>query len=266
MTIIVKPLRWWDMVTPREEEMPGFLRAYMGKGKQFRTPKRIWQDLWMRKRGEMNHVMGMRKFGTIKNFTGPKYQRGIICATAFGVAPAGGGTDPSLLDISNHWHQTAPVQARQFYGYDSDGSMEWEETSTFANIVWGTELTTGTDDSNDHTNKWWPDQPETNEGLNWDIRYLNEVLNGRGGTSGGMHLFKNAAVNRNSGQWYLLDTVSNDRVNGTQDGAIGHNRGNGTTKNPDSGHSNADVDVEIRVKDTGIAVASHSYVLDTGGS
>ena len=61
-------MSWWDMVSPHEEEMPDFLRAYMGKGMQFRTPKRRWEDLWMLKRGEMNSLVGVRRFN------GPKYQ------------------------------------------------------------------------------------------------------------------------------------------------------------------------------------------------
>jgi len=54
------------MVSPQgEEEMIPFLRTYMGKGKQFRTPKRMWEDLWRRQRGSLNHVMGGRNFGKI---------------------------------------------------------------------------------------------------------------------------------------------------------------------------------------------------------
>lgn len=265
MTSIIKPLRWWDMVSPTEEEMPDFLRAYMGKGMQFRTPKRMWEDLWMRKRGEMNHVIGMRKAGTIANFKGPKYQKGIICATAFGVAAD--GTEPNLQNITNATSSISPAPSRQQYAYDSDGGIEGDtDAGTEATIVYVT-ITTQTDDTNNHTNDWWPDQPDTNEGLNWDIRYLNEALTGSTTGIVLMHLLAdNTGVNRTSATWYLLDTISNDHVIASHDGGIGVNRNNGTTKDPAFGVTTLDVDVEIRATGSGSAVTSMHFDLDVEGT
>lgn len=248
------------MVTPREEEMPGFLRAYMGKGMQFRTPRRMWQDLWMRKRGDMNHILGMRKFGKIKAFTGPKYQKGMI-VIATGVT-SGATTEPNLQNVTHTNSQTAPTQARIFLAYDSDGSLRFDGDATTAATIAYADLTTQSDDSNTHTNDWWPDQPETNEGLNWDIQYNTTTHTGVG-----THwLFYDGAANRTISTWYLLDTVSNDHADAIPDGAIGINRGNGTAKTPDTGSSDGQADVDIRATGSGSAIATHTTDFTVDGA
>jgi len=246
---------WFGTVSPREEEMPAFLKV-IAQG--WRTPKRKWEDLWRLRRGELNHVLGMRRF----KFGNPKYQRGVLHPAGFWFDPPTGATTPTLTDITNYYAQVAPTPANQFYAYDSDGSMEWDEFASVitTNLVY-VELTTGTDDTNDHTNEWWPDQPDVNEGLNWDIRYLNEVASG-----GIAYYFRTAGVNRTTATWYLLDTVSNDHGDLSANGAIGHRRGNGTAKSPNVGSNTLDVDVEIRATGTGSAVASHSFALTTAGT
>ena len=258
---------WWDMVSPREEEMPNFLRAYIGKGMQFRTPKHKWEDLWRLKRGEVNGVLGMRKFGTIKKFTGPKYQRGILNPIGFWVEPAGGGgTEPNLQDVTHLNSQTAPTQARIALAYDSDGSLEFDgDATTLATIAY-TDLTTQSDDVNTHTNDWWPDQPDVNEGLNWDIQYTNLVHTGIGSVRTFWNTLGSPIGNRVSGEWYLLDTVSNDHADAGGDGAMVINRGNGTAKNPDTGSSDVDVDVDIRATGSGGSVAGHALDFTCNGA
>lgn len=248
---------WWDTVSPREEEMPEFLKL-IAQG--WRTPKRYWEDLWRLRRGELNHVLGMRRF----KFGNPKYQKGVLHPAGFWHAPpGGGGTNPTLTDITNTFSQVAPTPANQFYAYDSDGSLDWDEFGgAFGTNPIYTGLSTETDDTNNHASEWWPDQPDVNEGLNWDIRYLNEVLVG-----GIAYYFRdNLGANRTTATWYLLDTVSNDHADGGANGAIGHRRGNGTAKSPSTGTATLDLDVEIRATGTGSAVASHTYDLATAGT
>ncbi len=231
-------MNWWNMITPHEEEMPGFLRRYIGKATGWRTPKRRWEDLWRLKRGELNHVMGMRKFGTITNkFKGPKFQKGIICATA---AYTSVGTQPNLQDITD---DKAPATGAQriHIGYDSDGSIRWAEGGLVGSIVY-VDLTTQTDDSNNHTNDWWPDQPDTNEGLNWDIRYTNVTAT---------FSFNFSATVEDV--WVNLDTMSNNIADATSTGIMGTAQvGKGTGVDDGVG------DVEIRPTGGGATVASHT--------
>lgn len=251
-------LSWFDMVSPHPHEMPAFLRAYVGRGQEWRTPKRLWEDLWRLKRGDegLQMMLGKRQIKFIKN------QRGFIAMTV--VYQEDTGTQPLLTNITNSTSQVAPTAARQQYAYDSDGSMEQDVDATSeASIVYA-DLTTQTDDANNHSSEWWPDQPDVNEGLNWDIRYLNESTIG---TNFFTHLLAdNTGTNRTTATWYLLDTVSNDHVNASHDGGIGCNRTNGTAKNPNTGTSTLTVDVEIRATGSGVAVASHSYDLDCVGT
>ena len=257
-------MRWWDWVSPQgEQEMIPFLRVYMGKGKQFRTPKRMWEDLWMRKRGDMNHVMGMRKAVTITNFKGPKYQRGILHPIGFWAAD---GVIPNLQDIAHADSSTAPTPSRQQYAYDSNGSMQGDLSAQQETTIVYTDLTDLTDDPNDHTNDWWPDQPETNEGLNWEIRWRNVQDVGPEPYTADHLLADNTGVDRNVDEWYNLDTVSNDHADATHDGGIGVNRQNGTIKTPDTGLSTMTVDVEIGTDGAETALTSHSYDLDVEGT
>jgi hypothetical protein len=264
MNSIIKPLRWWDWVSPQgEQEMIPFLRAYVGKGMQFRTPKRKWEDLWRLKRGFLNNRLGERNFGmlSLSNFKGPKYQKGIICAAAFGVST---GTEPVLTAVTDSHSENSPTQCRNVLGYDSDGSLQWDgAATTVASITYAT-LTTGTDDTNNHTGEWWPDQPATNEGLNWDIQFTVDTQTGSGGGSV-WYSFSTTSTNRTISTWYLLDTVSNDRTNGTRDGCWGVGRTNGTAKNPITGTTTHDGTIEIRATGSGSAVATHSVQLDAVG-
>lgn len=252
---ILRPFSWYDMLRPSEQELIGMLRLLYGPS-WFRIPRRKWEELWIFRRGSLNASLDLRRF------RGPKYQRGIIVGTA---AYQGGTalTDVLLSDIAHLVAHVAPTAARQSYAYDSDGGMRHDlDATTFGSIVYS-DLTTQTDDTNDHTSEWWKLQPDTNEGLNWDIRYLNEATVGTIVT----HLLAdNTRTNRVSGTWYLLDTVSNDHADATDAGAVGCNRTNGTSKNPDVGLGTLTVDVEIRATGVGSAVANHSYDLDCEGT
>lgn len=242
-----KILSWWDMVSPREEEMPEFIKL-VGPG--WRTPTRRWEDLWRLRRGELNHVLGMRKFPTLR-----RLQRGSVSMFPSAVAAAGGagGTEPDLTDIQNDHSSVAPSPSRSFIWYNSDGEIRWYEgtsTPTYA------ALTTQTDDANDHTNEWWPDQPETNEGLNWDIRYTNDTSGGS--VTARYWLRTSVPADRTVDVWYLLDTVSNDAADAGVNGCLGVYRTNGIAKSPQTGVGTMIADIEIRATGTGSAVASHN--------
>lgn len=249
---------WFDMVTPSEPELLTMLRLLYGPN-WFRIPRRKWEDLWRLRRGYLNSLLGMRRLN------GPKFQRGIIIATA-AYQHSQGGTVPVLTDITHSLTHVAPTPSRQQYAYDSDGSMEHDLNAEAESTIVYTDLTTQTNDTNNHTNEWWPDQPDVNEGLNWDIRYLNFVDAGPRPLTAAHLLADSTGTNRVSGTWYLLDTISNDHADASHDGGIGCNHNNGTAKNPSGGTSTMTVDVEIRVTGSGSAVASHSYDLDVNGS
>jgi hypothetical protein len=262
MSAIILPGRpgWFGMVSPREEEMPEFLKV-IAQG--WRTPKRKWEDLWRLRRGELNHVLGMRQFGSLK------LQRGSVGARVQAAAAqqgAGPGTIPDVSDITNLFQQVAPAIARQSVWYESDGTIQWDEVSGgLASIVYA-QLTTQTDDANNHTLEWWPDNPETNEGLNWDIRYTNLT---EGGTPTATHYFEDPAdsgLDRDENVWYLLDTVSNDGGDATDDGAIGLNRNNGTAKSPSTGIADIVVDIQFRPTGSGGQIATHTVDLTVEGT
>jgi hypothetical protein len=148
--------------------------------------------------------------------------------------------------------------------YDSDGRIreDVDNTSVITSITYA-DLTTQTDDSNDHTDEWWPDAPDTNEGLNWDIRYtsLSET-----GTASARYKFRTTApADRTEDQWYLLDDVSNDGGDATANGAWGVYRSNGPVKAPETGTATQACTVEIRATGSGSAVASHSLSLTVVG-
>jgi len=255
MSNIIKPYSWWNMVSPQgEREMIPFLRTYMGKGKQFRTPKRMWEDLWRLKRSDMNHVMGMRKFGKITNFKGPKYQQGILHPIGMWAAAGGGGTEPDLSDVA-HDKATSASATRVAIAYDSDGTIEHYFGSTLAALIWSQLTTQDNQTSNDHTSEWWPDNPETNEGLNWDIRYTNLT------SAFDDQLMTTVPADRIEDTWYLLDDVSNDHVDYSNQGCL---QVRITAKG--TGTDNGITDVEIREKDTGSAIASHNVNIQVIGT
>lgn len=231
-------LSWYEMVKPSAEEMIAFLRCYLGAN-WWRHPPKKWHDTYMRYRGQC----GMAA-----------YQRGFMRIPGFWSEPAAGETSPALSAITHSHTELTPTAARIHIAYDSDGRIEWDATTNPTQIVY-TELATETDDTNDHTGEWWPDSPDVNEGLNWDIRFTNETI---GGTGGNIQRFRdNLAANRTVDIWYLLDTVSNDHADASANGSWGLLRANGTAKNPNFGTATVTVDIEIRVKDTGSQVATH---------
>lgn len=239
--------------------MPEFLKL-ISLG--WRTPKRKWEDLWRLRRGDLNHVLGMRQFG------GPKYQRGSVsvhpqAAAAQQGLPAG-GTMPNLQAFSDNHSNSAPTITRSTIAWDSDGSIEVDLNAQGSASIIYAELTTQSDDANDHTNDWWPDQPDVNEGLNWDIRYTNEAS---GGVVTARHFLETTVpADRVEDTWYLLDTVSNDHGDAVQTGAICVNRNNGTVKSPSTGAGDITCDIEIRVTTSGSAVASQSIFLEVEGT
>jgi len=242
------PLSWFKMVSPTAEEMPDFLKK---AGTGWRTPKRKWEQLWRLRAGE---------------FRGPKRQRGSVSAFAGHAFPAaGGGTSPDLSDITDHHSVSAPTIARISIAYDSDGAIRADLSATTIGSITYFTLTTESDDANDHTGEWWPDQPETNEGLNWDIRYTNLV---EGGSASARWYFYDTggAANRIEDTWYLLDTVSNDHADASAHGALGINRSNGTGKSPSTGSADNVMDVEIRATGSGSAVASHQVDITVTGT
>lgn len=249
---------WWDQVSPRAEEMPDFLRAYMGKGMQFRTPKHRWEDLWRLKRGEVNDILGIRRARSISNrVKGPKYQRGVLSPIGFWKDPPAGGTEPDLSDICHD--VTGANPQRIHIAYDSDGEIWWAVGGTVGSIVYAdlSPLTTASNcDANDHTSEWWPDNPETNEGLNWDIRITNI-------TSAFTAIFPTGGspLNRLEDEWYLLDDVSNDIADGTNNGSI-----RVQVSGKSSGTHDGIGDVEIRATGSGSAVASHEVNLQAIGT
>jgi len=205
----------------------------------------------------MNHVLGMR------SFTGPKRQRGSVSVHVnVNPTPAAGGTNVGMQNITHSHSSVAPTPSRIQLGWDSDGSVRYYFGTTVASVVWA-DLTTQSDDSNNHTDDWWPDQPDTNEGLNWDIRFTSKTFGGTGGTE---HLFFDGTSQRTEDTWYLLDTVSNDMADASRNGAFGVSRANGTAKTPSTGTATMDATIEIRATGTGSAVDSSVLDLQVEGT
>lgn len=242
---------WWEQVSPQQGEIEQLLRAYIGKATGWRTPKRKWEDLWRLKRGELNHVLGQRR-AFIK-------QRGSVSAFPYGVlVPPTGATSPTMTDIT-HTHPTsvAPTPARIQIAWDSDGAIRFDgDATTVATVAYAT-LTTQSDDANDHTGEWWPDQPDVNEGLNWDIRSTSEV------NPPSRRFWETGVGTRAVDTWYLLDTVSNDHADASADGCIVCLHSGGTAKSPSPGTKLVDVDIEIRATGSGGAVATTTLDLES---
>lgn len=257
--IITRQRSWFELVTPDREDMDAFLRGYIGAD-AWRTPRRLWRRMHHSKAGILLAENRIPKFR--------RYQRGNFAMFPAGTTAKGApGTVPNLQDITNATSSSSPTASRQQYAWDSDGGVEGDtDATTEASIVYA-DLTTQTDDSNDHTNDWWPDQPETNIGLDYDIRYDNEALTGNMDGVIADHLLPdNTGTDRVSGTWYLLDTVSNDHGDATHDGGIGVNRNNGIGKSPEFGVTTLNVDVEIRATGSGSALATCHLDLDVEGT
>jgi len=258
MSAIILPRSWFDMVTPSEAEMRNFLREYIGPD-HWRVHQMRWRELFHRNAGILiaeNRIPKLRKF-----------QRGSVGITVVANAAqqgAGGGTEPALLDIVQSETQVAPESARIQIAYDVDGTIEYYFGTTVGLVVWA-QLTTQSDDANNHDAHWWPDEPETDIGDDYDIRYLNEVEGGAGGT---FFYFRDTVgpTNRVSGTWYLLSTVSDDHADASANGCINCLRTNGTAKTPSTGNADLDVDIEIRATGSGSALASHNLDLDVEGT
>lgn len=247
------------MVTPSEAEMRNFLREYYG-AEHWRVPFMRWREAFHRNAGLL---IAENRIPKLK-----KYQRGSVSVTPFANAAqqgAASGTIPDLSDVTDDESNVAPAQSRISLWYHTDGDLQWwAGTGTVAAVLYA-QLTTQSDDANDHTLEWWPDNPETDIGLDYDIRYLNEVETG---TPTARHYFQDTIgpTDRVSGTWYLLDTVSDDAADATDEGAMGINRGNGTAKTPNTGFGRTEVDVEIRATGSGSALASHAVDITVTGT
>ncbi len=253
---IIKRASWFDMVTPSERELNAMLRLLYGPD-WFRVSRRKWEDLWRRRRGHLNAELGKRNFGTLKG------QRGFIMATAVYKEPAA-GTTPELTDITHDHTAVSPNQSRIHVMYDSDGRIRWDELSgTVSSLVYA-DLSTGTDDTNDHTSEWWPDSPDTNEGLNWEIQY---TIVSETGTCTRRKFQTVGLVNRAAAPtWHLLDTVSNDGGDALNSGCLAVHRGNGTAKTPETGTGEMTLDIDIRATGSGSSVADHRVDLTVNGT
>jgi len=244
---IIKPMMWTDIIRPTEEEMKWLLRQYIGAD-QWRIPRCKWHELYVFNRGLFGELNRWQNFKTWKR------QRGIIMATAaYQQALA---AQPALSNISHVQTKVAPAPARIQIAYDSDGSMEHFLGGLLGDIVY-TKLTTQTDDANDHTNEWWPDQPDINEGLNWDIRTTNETIDEIHGQADFWRFEDATPAERLVDIWYLLDRVSNDHADGSRSGALTCLHRGGTSKNPNPGICTYIGTIEIRATGSGGAVASH---------
>lgn len=256
MSAIILPRSWFDMVTPSEAEMRNFLREYIGPD-HWRVHQMRWRELFHRNAGILiaeNRIPKLRKF-----------QRGSVGITVVANAAqqgAGGGTEPALLDITNSESSVAPTAARNQIAYDVDGTIEYYFGTELVNVVYA-QLTTQSDDANNHDAHWWPDEPETDIGDDYDIQYNSET---EGGTGGTFFYLRDISANRTTATWYLLSTVSDDHADGSANGAIVLNRANGTAKTPNTGTATLTVDVEIRATGSGAALASHTLDLTSIGT
>lgn len=255
MTAIVRQLSWFEMVTPDRVDMDAFLREYIGAD-AWRTPRRLWRRMHHSKAGILiaeNRIPKLRKL-----------QRGSVGITVVANAAQQGADSavPNLQNITNAHSEVAPTPARQQYRYHTDGGMEFDGDAQGESTIVYAALTTQTDDANDHTDDWWPDQPETSIGLDYDIQFNSESA-----TGGVVHyLADNTGTNRTTATWYVLDTVFQDSADATHDGGIGFNRTNGVAKTPDVGLDTLTVTVEIRATTSGAALTSHDYDLDCEGT
>jgi len=253
MSAIILPgtTSWYDMLRPRPGEPEDFLKKFIGAG-WWRTPKRKKEELWLFKRPELNHVLGMRKFPTLR-----RLQRGSVSVYTFNYpySAGGGGDAPALTDITNTYTTTAPTNASQQVRYHTNGYIDWDEAANFASIVYA-QMTTDTDDANDHTYEWWDAAPSTGEGANYDIRYT-----GTTGTWTKIFYDTTGAANRVVNTWYLISTVYADSGDGVADGCLRQHKPGGIPKSPNTGTKTGTIDVEIRLKDTGSALASHTVDL-----
>ena len=240
---------WTDLVKPNEEHMNWFLRRYVGAD-WWRTPMMTWRELFTRKRGQLNHIRPPMK-SKIHVFNGPKYQRGmIVMATQFGVAPPPvGGTNPAETDVRHTHTTTAPQNARQAIRWTDNGFLEWDAFGGALNNGTYAILTTQTDDTNDHTDEWWPDQAEANIGDSYEIQFTNV-------TTPFTFTLATLTANRNVDQWYNISDVYDDSVGNTSDGCMHLNRVGGTSKNPNPGTANGQVDMEIGENGTSTAISS----------
>jgi len=243
---------WYGMCKPQLGEMETFLKRF--KQPEFwRVPKIHWQQLWLENRGDLNHVLGVRHFGKIK---GPRYQRGMLHPAGFWHdPPAAGGDAPALTDITNTYTTTAPTNAGQQVRYHTNGYIDWDEAVNFASIVYA-QMTTDTDDANDHTYEWWDAAPSTGEGANYDIRYT-----GTTGTWTKIFYDTGGAANRVVNTWYLISTVYADSGDGVADGCLRQHKPGGNAKSPNPGTVTGTIDVEIRATGSGSALASHTVDL-----
>lgn len=244
-------MSWFALVTPSEAEMHQFLRAYVGP-EHWRVPIMRWRELFHRNMGILIQEGRLPKLR--------KHQRGSVGITVMPYVV--GGTQPDLSDITNSESQVAPIAARSQIAWNDNGDMQHYFGTELVNVVYS-QLTTQSDDANDHTAEWWPDNPEVSIGDDYDIRYLNAIPGGLGGT---VFLLNDGTVDRTSGTWYLITTVYADVADAGRNGAIVLNRANGTAKTPNTGTATLTVDIEIRATGVGVALASQALDLTSIGT
>ena len=251
--IVQRNLSWWDMVSPNEPELIAMLQVLYGPD-WFRIPNRKWEDLWRLRRGDLNAELGKRRFGNRKR------QGGWMVPIGFWRPQ---GTTPELSNVTHDHTSVAPEQSRIHLAYDSDGAIRFIEGTTLASMIYA-DLTTQSDDTNNHSSEWWPDQPDVNEGLNWDIQYTKVTETG---VVTARRYFQSALVDRAAAPtWHLLDTVSNDHADAGLNGAIVVHRSNGTAKVPETGTGELTVDIDIRATGSGSSVAGHRLDLTVNGT
>lgn len=236
---------WHDFLRPRQGEPEQLLQTYVGTD-WWRTPKRKMEELWLLKRPELNHMLGLREF------KGPRRQRGSVSAFAYGpVVPAGAA--PALSTITNTYTTAAPDNPRQSIMYANDGTILWDEVIGAGTGIVYAVLTTQTDDANDHTYEWWDAAPSASIGASYDIRYTAAAFD---------FIFTDGTdTDRTINTWYLIQTVAADGGDGITRGCLQEVKPAGTAKTPSPGTDVGTATVEIRATGSGSALASHSITL-----
>ena len=243
---------WYNMVSPRIWEMPDFLKL---AGTGWRTPQRKWEMLWRERRGDFNHILGKRRFKS------PKFQRGMLHPIGFW--GSGGGPSVQLTNITHSQSAVAPTPARIHIAYNTNGQIYWDSyTGVVDNCVYA-QLTTDSNDTNDHTAEWWSSNPSAGQGSNWDLMYSNVTETGDGFV---FYFRELSGIDRTISTWYSINTVWADVADGTNPGALVVGRINGTAKNPLTGTYNLTIDIDIRATGTGGSVAQHTLDLTAIGT
>ena len=242
--ILPRTASWYNMCKPQPGEMETFLKRF--KQPEFwRVPKIHWQQLWLENRGNMNGVLGRRVF------RGPKFQRGMLGPIGFWHDPPAVGAAPALTDITNTYTNVAPTNSHQHIRYHTDGYMQLGEgaTAAAAHAAY-VQITTTTDDANDHTDEWWDAQPSTAEGANYDIRYTAT-------TGTWTKIFHDGTADLVVNTWDLISAAYTDSLT-AGNGCLRLAKPGGTAKSPNPGTNAATADIEIRLASSGSALATQT--------